>query len=260
MIKREGERWFVIIVCEVTQNLIYHPCEEAVGIDLGLLHFATLSTGEQIANPRHLRRAQQQLKERQQALAHKKRGSHRRRKAAQQVGKLHRHIRRQRLDFHHKEARKLVSRYQTIVFEDLKPANMSRRPKSKQGAETGPYLPNGASAKAGLNKSIRDAGWSGFVAICESKAESAGSRILKVNPAYTSQRCNHCGEMVPKDLAERWHSCICGEEVDRDHNSAKDILRLGREMLSAAPKPRKRRKIQARMEPSEDAPLRSPRL
>ncbi len=151
-IKREGQHWYVIVTCEVEQAVIYHPSGGAVGIDLGLLHFGTLSDGSTIENPRHLRTSEQKLKKLQEALARKKRGSKRRRKAAQVVGKNHRHVRNQRKDFHHKEARKLVNSYQTIVFEKLQPANMSKRAKPKQDEVTGAYIPNGASAKAGLNK------------------------------------------------------------------------------------------------------------
>lgn len=148
-IKREGEHWFIIFTCEVEQEVVSHPSEEAVGIDLGLLHVATLSDGSTIENPRHVRQAEHKLKKGQEALSRKKRGSKRRRKAAQRVGKIHRHIRHQRKDFHHKEARKLVNRYAIVCFEDLKPANMSRRPKPKQDEATGHSLPNGASTKAG---------------------------------------------------------------------------------------------------------------
>src|SRR5712691_3349801 len=225
-------------------------------MDLGLLHFATLSDGSTIENPRHLRQAEQKLKKLQEALSRKKRGSKRRRKAAQRVGKTHRHIRNQRKDFHHKEARKLVTQYQTIVFEKLAPSNMSKRPKPKQDEATGHYLPNGASAKAGLNKSIHDAGWGQFQQICASKAECAGSHVLFVSPKYTSQMCSACGAIAQKELDERWHSCSCGTELDRDHNAAMNILRNG---LSDELIRRKRKTTpQARTEPSEDAPLRSP--
>jgi putative transposase len=251
-IKREGQHWFVVFTCEVEQEVVYHPSEESVGIDLGLLHFGTLSDGSTIENPRHLRRTEQKLKKLQEALSRKKRGSRRRRKAAQVVGKNHRHIARQRKDFHHKEARKLVTRYQIIVFEKLQPANMSKRPKPKQNEETGAYLPNGASSKAGLNKSILDAGWGQFQQIVVNKAEWAGSRVLLVNPKYTSQMCSGCGAIVKKGLSERWHSCSCGTELDRDHNAAINIKRAGLLLLS--------KESQARTEPSEDAPLRSPRL
>lgn len=80
-----------------------------------------------------------------------------------------------------------------IVFEKLQPANMSKRPKPKQDEATGAYLPNGASAKAGLNKSIVDAGWGQFQQLCVSKAEWAGSRVLFVDPKYTSQMWSGCG-------------------------------------------------------------------
>jgi putative transposase len=251
-IKREGQHWFMVSTCEVEQEIVYHPRDEAVGIDLGLLHFATLSDGSTIENPRHVRQAEHKLKQLQQVLARKKRGSERRRKAAQRVGKVHRHIRNQRKDFHHKAARKLVNNYQTIVFEQLQPANMSRRPKPKQDEATGHYLPNGASAKAGLNTSILDAGWGQFQQICKSKAEWAGSRVLFVSPKYTSQRCSGCGAIVQKELEERWHTCSCGCSLDRDHNAAINILRLGLQALE--------KESRARTERSEDAPLRSPAI
>ena len=251
-IKREGEHWFIIFTCEVEQEIVYHPRDEAVGIDLGLLHFATLSDGSTIENPRHVRQAEHKLKKVQEALSRKKRGSKRRRKAARQVGKVHQHIRNQRKDFHHKQACKLVIQYQTIVFEKLQPAHMSKRPRPKQDEASGKYLPNGASAKAGLNKSILDAGWGMFQQICKNKAECAGSRMLFVSPKYTSQMCSGCGAIVQKELEERWHHCSCGCSLDRDHNAAKNILRLGLQALE--------KESRARTERSEDAPLRSPRL
>jgi len=251
-VKREGEYWSIVFTCEVEQAVVYHRSSEAVGIDLGLLHFATLSDGSTVENPRHLRQAEQKLKKLQEALSRKKRGSKRRRKAAGRVGKAHRHIRSQRKDFHHKEARKLVKSYQIIVFEKLQPANMSKRPEPKQDEATGQYVPNGASAKAGLNKSILDAGWGQFQQICKNKAECAGSRIVFVSPKYTSQMCSGCGAIVQKELEERWHTCSCGCSLDRDHNAAINILRLGLQALE--------KESRARTERSEDAPLRSPRL
>jgi putative transposase len=257
-IKREQNHWYVIFTCEVVQDIVYHPSEEAVGIDLGLLHFATLSTGETIENPRHLRNSENKLKKLQATLSRKKRGSKRRRKAVQRVGKAHRHIRNQRKDFHHKQARKLVTQYQTIIFEKLQPAHMSKRPKPKQDEATGHYLPNGASAKAGLNKSILDAGWGQFQQMCVNKAACAGSHILFVSPKYTSQMCSGCGAIIQKELEERWHECSCGCSLDRDHNAAMNILRIG---LSGEPiRPKRKTQTQARTEPSEDAPLRSLRL
>ena len=169
-IKREGQHWYVVFACEVQVQPKLPYTDEAVGIDLGLLHFATLSNADTIENPRYLRASEQKLAARQQALSRKKRGSHRRKKAAQQLGMCHRHVRNQRQDFLHKESRKLVDCYETIIFEDLKPKNMSRRPKPKQDAATGEFLPNGAAAKGGLNKSIQDAAWATFVKMVCAKA------------------------------------------------------------------------------------------
>jgi putative transposase len=230
-VKREGDCWYVVFACEVEQAPLPES-DEAVGIDLGLLHFATLSTGETIENPRYFRKGEKKLEKLQQSLARKKRGSHRRKKAAQKVAKAHRKVANQRRDFLHKESRKLVNQYGLIVFEKLHPANMSKRPKAKQD-ETGNYLPNGASAKSGLNKSIVDAGWSQFVQFCTYKAAWAGRTVVQVDPKYTSQVCSGCGTVKKKELSERWHSCECGTELDRDHNAALNILRLGRSHQAA---------------------------
>ena len=230
-IKREGNCWYVVFSCQVEAELL--PVSgEAIGIDLGLLHFATLSDGSAIENPRYFRKGEKKLATLQQALARKKRGSHRRKKTVQRVGKAHRKVRNQRADFLHKQSRKLVNTYGLIVFEELQPANMSKRAKPKQD-ENGKYLPNGGSAKSGLNKSIVDAGWSQFVQFCTYKAEDAGREVVQVNPRYTSQVCSGCGTVKQKELSERWHRCECGTELDRDHNAALNILRLGRSQQSA---------------------------
>jgi putative transposase len=230
-IKREGDAWYVVFACEVEPEKL-EVNGDAVGIDLGLLHFATLSDGSTIENPRYFRTGAKKLAKLQQVLARKKRGSHRRKKAVQRVGKAHRKVRNQRADFLHKQSRKLVNTYGLMVFEELQPANMRKRAKPKQD-ENGKYLPNGGSAKSGLNKSIQDAGWNQFVQYCTYKAANAGRMVLAVNPRYTSQVCSGCGTVKKKELSERWHSCECGTELDRDHNAAINILRLGSNQQSA---------------------------
>jgi putative transposase len=231
-IKRDVNHWYVIFSCEVEEESL-PPCEDAVGIDLGLLHFATFSTGETIENPRLYRKGQKRLKLLQQAKDRKKRGSRRRKRAAIALAKAHRKVRNQRKDFQQKAARSLVNRFGLIVFEDLQITNMSKAPEPKPDPDKeGAYLPNGASAKAGLNTSILDAGWGQFQQFCVAKAESAGRRVLFVDPYNTSQLCSGCGRLVPKDLDVRWHACPypdCGLELDRDHNSAKIILFRGLE-------------------------------
>jgi len=233
-IKREGEHWYVCFACEVEEQTKLPYTDEAIGIDLGLYHFAALSTGDLIDNPRPYRRAEKKLQRAQQALSRKKRGSNRRRKAVQRVARCHRKVRNQRNHFLHEKSRQLVNTYETIVFEDLAPSKMSKRPKPKQDEETGRYMPNGASQKAGLNKSILDAGWSQFVQRCQYKAANAGTTVVCVDPYKTSQVCSGCGEEGPhKDLSERVHTCThCGLVLDRDVNAAVNILNvwLGRSL------------------------------
>ncbi len=251
-IKREVDQWYVVFSCEVpepeklpvsyedlkcitpgiAQASLVANARRDVGIDLGVTHLATLSTGEMIEHPRYYRKAKKVLERRQQALSRKKRGSHRREKARRLVAKAHRKIRNQRKDFLHKESKKLVQRYQVMVFEDITSGNLTRRPKPKQD-ENGKYLPNGASAKGGLNTSIVDAGWGTFVQLCTSKAEEAGRTLIKVSPSFTSQICSNCGAVRKKDLSERWHSCNCGAELDRDVNAAINILERGRRQQRA---------------------------
>ncbi|HEX6779180.1 MAG TPA: transposase [Ktedonobacterales bacterium] len=233
-IKHEVHQWYVTFSCEVEAEAL-PPCDEAVGIDLGLLHFATLSTGETIENPRHYRRGLKRIKLLSQIKDRRKQRSHRRKRAAIALAKAHRNVCNQRKDFQHKAARALVTRFGTLVFEDLKIVNMSAAPEPKPDPEhEGAYLPNGASAKAGLNQSILDAGWGQFQQFCVAKAASAGRRVLLVDPRYTSQRCSQCGAIVKKELSERWHSCSCGCELDRDHNAARNILCQGQEVAHRA--------------------------
>jgi len=103
--------------------------------------------------------------------------------------------------------------------------------------EQGNYLPNGASAKAGLNKSILDAGWGTFTEMVQFKAASAGRTVVLVNPFMTSQCCLGCGTVVKKDLSERWHRCSCATELDRDTNAAINILNLGKKHLLGGTRP-----------------------
>jgi putative transposase len=232
-IKCEVDQWYVTFSCEVPDPEKLPVSYEDVGIDLGVTHLATLSNGEMIEHPRNLRHAKKTLERRQQALSRKKKGSHRRERAKRLIGKAHRKIRNQRRDFLQKQSKKIVSRYQVIVFEDIQTSNLTRRPKPKQD-ENGTYLPNGAAAKGGLNKSILDASWGTFVSMCTFKAACAGRTLVKVNPRYTSQVCSGCGQVRKKELSERWHTCDCGTELDRDVNAAINILRLGTSQRSNA--------------------------
>ncbi len=227
-IKREGEHWYVVFACEIEAHTKLPYTDLPIGIDMGLKYFMTDSNGDVVDNPRLFRKSHGKLKKKQQKLAKKKKRSHRRRKAVKLVAKAHKKVANQRRDFHHKQARILVDTFETIVFEDLSMHYMVMRPKVKQD-ENGKYLHNGASAKAGLNKSILDAGWGSFIELVKHKAEYAGVTVMQVDPKKTSQICSACGkEGEHKDLSVRTHICVhCGIVLDRDHNAAINILDRG---------------------------------
>jgi len=203
-IKREGEHWYIVFVCEVEPRPL-PPNDQAIGIDLGTNpNFLITSEGEMVEAPRYFQKAQAKLATAQRSLARKKKGSNRRKKARLKVAKLHRKIANQRRDFHHKVARKLVNRYGTIVHEDLNVQALSRS-----------YVAKG----------IHDAGWAQFLAILAYKAAEAGRRVIKVDPKYTSQDCPVCGHREKKPLWVRVYTCPqCGTLLHRDVAAAQNIL------------------------------------
>ena len=239
-VKRDGDHWYAIFTSEFEfdPTSTFHASEEAVGIDLGVNSFAVLSDGTAIENPRFYRKGEAQIKAAHRKVARRNLHSHRRQRAKRELSRLYRNVRHRRRDFLHQAARKLVKRYGVLVFEELNVVTMTKAPAPNQDDTTGKYLPNGAAAKSGLNKSILDAGWGTFVMFCSRKAEEAGGAVVRVPPKNTSQECSGCRKMVPKDLSVRWHSCPqCGAELDRDHNAARNILRCYQDHTGAGSVP-----------------------
>ena len=207
-IKREPDGWYVIFAVEENQCRFFPKTGEAVGIDVGIENFATLSTGETVENPEFLRESESELKTAQRRVSRRKKGSKRRRKAVTLLAKKHQKIQRQRADFHHKTALNLIQEFDAIAVEDLNVRGMVKNHH--------------------LAKSISDAGWSQFTSILTNKAEEAGRQVIKVNPSYTSQDCSQCGHRVRKTLATREHVCVnCGFVAHRDHNAALNIQERG---------------------------------
>jgi putative transposase len=201
------------------------------GIDVGLKVLLITADGQIVGNPRHDRKAEKQLQQAQQRVSRRTKGSKRRAKAVKQLAKRHQHM-QQRSDLYHKTALALVRRYNMIYYEAIQPAKLSRRPAPIADPDgTGGYVPTGASRKAGLNKSIQDAGWSAFLSILDYTAACAGKRAEAVDPAFTTQDCSNArpdgtirGERVSKSLSVRTHVCPrCGGILDRDLNPAKNI-------------------------------------
>jgi putative transposase len=228
MAKREAGRWYVILSCDDVPGEPLEPTGSAAGIDMGVTSFLTTSDGTYVPNPRHLAAAAGRLAAAQRELASKKRGSSRRRKAVAKVVRLHSKVRRQRLDHTHKTALALIRDYDLIAHEDLKINNMASRPKPHPD-DRGGYSPNGAAAKAGLNKSIHDAGWGIFLRVLSAKAESAGRKVIAVDPRQTSQRCARCGHIAAGNrVTQAEFRCLaCRHQAHADVNAAINILRAG---------------------------------
>lgn len=230
-ISKEAGKWFACFSfeCSIANEPKQETITRPLGIDMGLNDFWYDSDGCHAPAPKQLRRSEKQLKKLQVKLsrAKEKKDWPRFRKLKKALGKCHYRVKCRRNNFLHKTANDLLARTDLIVFEELKIKNMIRRPRPKQD-ETGAYLPNGAGAKSGLNKSIADAGWGKFLSILKYKALIQGKKVIGVNPAYTSQKCSGCGEMVKKALSVRTHKCQhCGLVLNRDHNAAINILTLG---------------------------------
>ncbi|MEG4305691.1 transposase [Microcoleus sp. D3_18a_C4] len=192
-------------------------------------NYVYLSNGERVENPRFLRKSAEKLARLQAKIAKKVKGSKPWKIIKDKVSRLHQFVARARLDFQFKTAQQLFSKCEVLVVEDLSVKNLTRRAKPKTDIENGNlvYLPNGQSAKSGLNKSMLDAAHGQFASVLKYVAWKWGKSVLFVEPKGTSQHCWNCLNKVPKELSERWHSCQCGESLDRDENSAKLIRKIG---------------------------------
>ncbi|MEL6605054.1 MAG: transposase [Cyanobacteria bacterium J06614_10] len=233
LVTLKADGWYVTLMLEdrtvPAQVVDIKPTENnSIGVDAGLEYFAAVSDGELIHPPKFYRQSEGNLTELQSKRDARTKGSKARRKLNERVARLHQKVARQRKQWHYEIAGKLLDKADVVFVEDLRIANMQRRNKPKQ-ADDGSYLPNGQSAKSGLNKSFADAGIAGFLnEILPYKAAKAGKRVVKVNPAGTSQHCARCLLAVPKLLSDRWHDCPhCGFSVQRDYNSALLIKQVG---------------------------------
>ncbi|MFF3445050.1 RNA-guided endonuclease InsQ/TnpB family protein [Streptosporangium sp. NPDC002721] len=208
VIKDAIGQYFVSFVVEATDKLLPDVASE-VGIDLGLTHFAVLSDGRKISNPRILRRAAKKLRKAQKALGRTRKGSANRAKARVKVARAHARVADTRRDWAHKLSTTLISENQAVYVENLAVS---------------------ALARTKLAKSVHDAGWSQFVGMLEYKAARYGRYFAKIDRWFPSSKlCSACGmiaEKMPLDV--RSWICACGATHDRDVNAAINILAAGR--------------------------------
>lgn len=204
-LKRESSgKWFAILCAEQPKNRVERPVSQPVGIDLGLHSFATLSNGESISNPRHLKKYEEKLASMQRKLSLKKKKGKNRRKAKLGVARIYEKVKNTRRDFLHKTTTRLVNAYSLIAIENLACKDMIEQ---------------------NFGKQINDAGWNMFANMLCYKAENAGSRVVFVNPKNTTKECSQCGKAQNMPLFERIYRCTqCGMRKDRDLNAAQNIL------------------------------------
>ncbi len=208
-VSREADRWYVSFTCEVEISEP-EPIEgDAVGIDVGLTHFAILSDGTKIEAPKPLGKYLKRLKRLSKKHSRKKKGSNNRKKSAMALARLHRHIRNIRQDFLHKLSTDLAKTKSEIVIEDLNVKGMIQNHK--------------------LARHISDVGWSEFRRMLEYKTRWYGSKLTLAPRFFASSKtCSNCGyPMKEMPLSVRkWECPQCGTEHDRDINAAKNLLKF----------------------------------
>jgi putative transposase len=227
IVSREADgRWYVTFAVDTADPVPAPPTWAEIGIDLGVKDFATLSTGEKIANPRHLERKARNLKRYQRRMARTQRGSNNRREAKRKVAAAYRKVRHARADFLHKTTARLVREHDLIAIEDLNVRGMTA---SAKGTAERPGKQ--VRQKAGLNRSVLDAALGEFRRQLEYKAERFGRTLVVVDRWFPSSKtCSHCGHLLNRlSLGTRSWTCpSCRTRHDRDHNAAKNILAAGR--------------------------------
>ena len=207
LVKR-ADGYYCQFAVAVDRHVEHQATGKVVGIDLGLESFYTDSAGQTKDNPRLLRKAERQLKRRQQQVSSKVKGSSNRRKAVNRLARKHLQVQRQRKDFAVQAARALVQSHDLVVFEDLQVRNMVRNHH--------------------LAKAIGDAAWSQFTSWLVYYGKLHDIPVLPVPPQFTSQDCSGCGFLVRKSLSTRTHQCPkCKLVMHRDHNAARNILARG---------------------------------
>ena len=208
-------KWYVCFSCECVAPAPLPATGQHVGIDVGLKTFATLSDGQEIANPRFFRVEERALAKAQRRLSKEEQGTPESAKRRKVVARVHERVAWRRGDFAHQHSRQITDTFDLIAVEDLAVNRMTHN-----------HCPA---------KSIHDAAWSQFASLLSYKAAWAGREYVAVNPAYTSQDCSKCGHRHKVALSDRIYTCACcGMVLDRDLNASLNILRLGQQSLASA--------------------------
>jgi len=198
-------KWFVGFSSETPGKTFESNGKEAVGVDVGLTSFVTLSNGERVESPKFLRKSETKLKTLQRRVSRKIKESANRRKARFKLARLAERVSNQRFDFLHKLSKQQVNEYGLIGVENLNVRDMMKNPR--------------------FAKSIGDASWATYKQLLAYKAGSAGCKLVQVDPKDTTRTCSGCRNKQEMRLSQRQYYCpVCGLSEDRDINAARNIL------------------------------------
>jgi putative transposase len=217
-ISREADRWFLSIQVQLTDYARERTADGCVGVDLGITHLATLSTGVTIAGPKPLKHAQRHLSRANRGLHRRQPGSANRQKSQQRVARLHTRVAHIRTDALHKLTSRLCRENQAISIEDLHVKGMLKNKR--------------------LARSISDMGWGECRRQLEYKVPLYRAQLHIVGRFTPSSKLCHRCKTVKKvlTLGERIFVCdACGYIEDRDLNAAKNINQLGQAMPKVTP-------------------------
>jgi len=209
-------KWFVSLATTFDMPDVPLPPaspDDAVGIDLGLKDFVTLSTGERVPSPRFYRKSKRKLRRLQRVLSRRKNGSGRRKKAKLAVAKHHQKISNKRKDFLHKLSTSIIRRFGVVCVEDLSIKGLARTK---------------------LSMSFNDAALGEFLRQLEYKSTWNRKHFAQVNRFFPSTKmCGGCGAINDSlTLSDRTWECGCGLKHDRDLNASRNILKEGLRMLA----------------------------
>ncbi len=222
-VSQSGGKWHVSIqtVREFEQPL---PKGGAVGIDMGIARFATLSDGTFYAPLNSFKRQEVALRKAQQAMSRKTKFSNNWKRAKSRIQKIYSRIGNARRDYLHKATTTISQNHAMVCIEDLQVRNMS-----KSAAGTTEVPGKNVRAKAGLNKSILDQGWFEFRRQLDYKLAWSGGHLVTVPPQNTSRRCPCCGHVSADNRqTQAQFLCVeCGFRENADLVGAINVLRAG---------------------------------
>jgi len=228
-VMEEADGWYISVLLNLVESLPdiaeLESVKSAVGIDTGINKLISLSDGSFVENPKFStnKKTRKLLRIRHRRVSRKVLGSKNRSKAGLQVAKLHKKIRDKRSDNQWKAAHKVAKTAAAVIREDLNIKGMKARCKTKK--INGRFMPNGQSAKRGLNRAISDASWGELFSRIAWLALKSGKPVLAVNPKYTSQECSNCGHTSKDNRdGEKFICGSCGHLDHADTQASRTIL------------------------------------